>query len=185
MPDTHDAVDVLVVGTGAAGLVAALSAAVAGARVRLIDSSDRFGGTTALGGGRVWIPANGSPENTGDSAEAATTYLRKIFDVHYSAMIDTFVETAPVMRHFVEAHSPHRFVICPNYPDYHQELPGSTQGGRTFDVAPIDSRELTAESSQVLFPPGYIPLTHADWERWRFPANYDATLIRRRQDDRR
>lgn len=175
------AVDVLVVGSGAAGLVAALSARASGARVQVIDSGSRFGGTTALGGGRVWIPANGTPENAGDSAEAASSYLRKIFDIRYPEMIESFVASAPEMRHFVEAHSPHRFVVCPNYPDYHQDLPGSTTGGRAFDVAPIATGKLAPESARVLTPPGYLPVTHADWELWRFPENYDTELIERRR----
>ena len=54
-------VDVLVAGSGAAGLVAAITARTHGAVVRVIEAGNRFGGTTALGGGRVWIPANGTP----------------------------------------------------------------------------------------------------------------------------
>lgn len=174
-------VDVLVVGSGAAGLVAALGARAGGARVRVIDSGTLFGGTTALGGGRVWIPANGTPENAGDSPEAALSYLREVFDRRYPEMIETFVASAPGMRDFVESHSPHRFVVCPNYPDYHQDLPGSTAGGRAFDVAPIATGKLAAESARVLTPPGYLPVTHADWEQWRFPENYDTELIERRR----
>ena len=177
----QEPMDVLVVGSGAAGLVAALSARTGGARVQVIESGNRFGGTTALGGGRVWIPANGTPENAGDSPEAALTYLREIFDVRYPEMIESLVASAPEMRHFVEAHSPHRFVVCPNYPDYHQDLPGSTTGGRAFDVAPIATGRLVAESTRVLTAPGYLPVTHADWEHWRFPENYDTALIARRQ----
>jgi 3-oxosteroid 1-dehydrogenase len=176
-------VDVLVVGTGATGLVAALSAAHAGARVLVIESAGRFGGTTALGGGRVWIPANGTPENAGDSPQLAATYLRQVFDPRYPAFIDAFVAGAPAMREFVEANSVHRFVVCPNYPDYHQDREGSTAGGRTFDVAPVNTRPLAPECSNILTPPGYTPITHAQWEQWRFPQRFDQELIQTRRDE--
>ena len=61
---------VVVAGSGAAGLVAALAAATAGADVLVVERSDLLGGTTALGGGRVWIPANHCQENPADSVAA-------------------------------------------------------------------------------------------------------------------
>jgi 3-oxosteroid 1-dehydrogenase len=66
---------VIVAGSGASGLVAALAAAAGGADVLVLERSELLGGTTALGGGRVWVPANHCPENAGDSAEAARAYL--------------------------------------------------------------------------------------------------------------
>ena len=51
-------VDVLVLGTGAAGLTAALAAATAGARVGLYEKGERVGGTTALSSAVAWLPAN-------------------------------------------------------------------------------------------------------------------------------
>jgi 3-oxosteroid 1-dehydrogenase len=64
---------VLVAGSGASGLLAALSAAVAGADVTIVERCQELGGTSALSGGRVWVPANGFPENSGDTIEAART----------------------------------------------------------------------------------------------------------------
>jgi succinate dehydrogenase/fumarate reductase flavoprotein subunit len=169
--------DVVVAGTGAAGLTAALAAATQGRRTLIIESAHQIGGTTALSGGRVWLPANGRPENAEDSEELANTYLDQIFDSRYTPMIRTFVREARAMAEFVEKHSPHRFVVCPNYPDYHQDYAGATQGGRCFDMAPLDLNELVPEVWSVRQPPGYSPITHAEWEKWRYPANIDHDLL--------
>jgi 3-oxosteroid 1-dehydrogenase len=169
--------DVVVAGSGAAGLTAALAAASQGRRTLVIESAHELGGTTALSGGRVWLPANGRPENAGDSEELANTYLDRIFDTRYESMIRTFVREARAMAAFVEKHSPHRFVVCPHYPDYHQDYAGATRGGRCFDVAPLDLTGLVPEVWSVRQPPGYSPITHAEWEKWRFPANIDHELL--------
>jgi 3-oxosteroid 1-dehydrogenase len=169
--------DVVVAGTGAAGLTAALAAASAGRRTLILESADELGGTTALSGGRVWLPANGRPENAGDSEDLANSYLDQIFDVRHTPMIRTFVREARAMAEFVERHSRHRFVVCPNYPDYHQHHAGATRGGRCFDMAPIDLNDLVPEVWSVRHPPGYSPITHAEWEKWRYPANIDYELL--------
>lgn len=173
--------EVLVVGSGAAGLVAALSAATAGARVLVIDAGHRFGGTSALGGGRIWIPVNGTQANRGDSIQAARTYLNQIFDTRYQEMIDAFLLHAPLMKDFVESASSYRFVPCDNYPDYLQHLEGATTGGRALDAEPVALANLVSEAANTLIPPGYLPITHAEWEDWRHPAAFDWELIRRRE----
>ena len=173
--------DVLVVGSGAAGLVAALGAATAGAQVLVIDAGRRFGGTTALGGGRIWIPVNGTPANRGDSIEAAASYLNQIFDTRYQEMIDAFLANGPRMKDFVETASSYRFVPCDNYPDYLQHLDGATTGGRALDAVPVALADLVPEAAHTLIPPGYLPITHAEWEEWRYPAAYDWELIRQRE----
>lgn len=169
--------DLVVAGSGAAGLTAALAAAAHGARTLVIESASEIGGTSALSGGRVWLPANGRPENAGDSEELANEYLDQVFDTRYEPMIRTFVGTARVMAEFVEKHSPHRFVVCPRYPDYHQDYAGATRGGRCFDVAPVDLNTLVPQVWSVRVQPGYTPITHAEWERWRYPANIDHDLL--------
>lgn len=173
--------EVLVVGSGAAGLVAAMSAAAAGTHVLVIDSGHSFGGTSALGGGRIWIPVNGTDANRGDSVEAATTYLNQIWDTRYQPMIDAFVAGGPEMKRFVETHSSYRFVPCVNYPDYLQHLKGSTVGGRALDAVPVPLDELVPEAANTLVPPGYVPITHAEWEDWRHPSAFDWELIERRE----
>jgi 3-oxosteroid 1-dehydrogenase len=175
--------DVLVAGTGAAGLTAALRAATDGARVLIIDSAPAIGGTTALGGGRVWIPANWTKENSGDTPELAIEYMMQTFDSPDPEMITTFQDRVNDMAHFVTDHSPHRWAVCPNYPDYHPDLKGATYGGRCFDMEPLPLSSLVPDARNTLLPNGYLPINHADWEAWRYPKNFDFDLIDKRKKD--
>src|SRR6478752_3043457 len=70
-------VDVLVAGSGAAGLTAAITAADAGLKTLIVESTDRWGGTTMRSGGGLWMPNNPVMRRHGiaDSREEALTYL--------------------------------------------------------------------------------------------------------------
>ena len=70
-------VDVLVAGSGAAGMTAAIAAADAGLSTLIVESTDRWGGTTMRSGGGLWMPNNPIMKRLGirDSREEALTYL--------------------------------------------------------------------------------------------------------------
>src|SRR5271155_4287715 len=72
--------DVVVIGSGAAGLAAASVAASQGAEVIVVEKSDRLGGPTGFSGGVCWIPCNDHMRAAGvpDDRQAALTYLRKL-----------------------------------------------------------------------------------------------------------
>jgi succinate dehydrogenase/fumarate reductase flavoprotein subunit len=171
--------DVVVAGSGAAGLTAALAAAVEGAHVLLVERAERLGGTTALSGGRVWVPCNHLQDS--DTPGDAAAYLDGIFSDRYRHMTDVFISTAPEMACFVERSSAHRFVACSTYPDYEPSRPGSTLGGRALDTAPIDISNLTPLAAHILVPPGYLPMSFAEWERWRYPDRFDWGLLHERE----
>ncbi|MBV9452053.1 MAG: FAD-dependent oxidoreductase [Streptosporangiaceae bacterium] len=175
---------VLVAGSGASGLVAALAAAAGGARVLLVERSALLGGTSALSGGRVWVPANGLPGRTEpDSVDAARTYLRGLFPGRYEHMTEAFLANGPEMLRFVAQHTPHRFAVCPSYPDYHPSRPGAAVGGRCLDMEPADLAAMTPLVKNVRMPAGYLPMTQAEWERWRYPDRFDTDLLRQRERD--
>ncbi len=150
-PPMPSSADVVVAGSGTAGLTAALAAAVAGAEVLLVERGQRLGGTTALSGGRVWVPCNHLQDT--DSPEAAAAYLDGLFSDRYRHMTEAFLATAPEMARFVERHSAHRFAACPRYPDYHSSRPGAMTGGRALDAQPIDTRDLTPLAEDILVRP--------------------------------
>lgn len=172
-------VDVVVAGSGAAGLTAALAAATEGADVLLVERVGQLGGTTALSGGRVWVPANDLSD--GDTPAAAAAYLDGIFSDRYRHMTEAFIATAPEMARFVERYSEHRFVPCGRYPDYDPSRPGATLSGRALDMQPIDTRNLTPLAANILVPPGYLPMSFAEWDSWRYPDRFDWNLLRERE----
>jgi 3-oxosteroid 1-dehydrogenase len=177
-------VDVLVAGSGAAGLVAALAAAEGGASVLVAEAGPAFGGTTALSGGRVWVPGNahGAAAGRSDPPEAARRYIKATCPSADDALVDAFVETAPRMSEWIERATPHRFELCPDYPDYHPSLPGATLGGRTLDSAPFDTAVLGELAPLVLRGPASTPVTHGEWDRWRFAHRFDEALLARRDE---
>ncbi len=171
--------DVVVAGSGAAGLTAALAAAAEGAGVLLVERAGQLGGTSALSGGRVWIPA--SDFSGGDTPAAASAYLDGIFSHRYRHMTGAFIATAPEMARFVERHSEHRFVACRRYPDYDPSRPGATLSGRALDLRPLDTGTLDPLARNILLPPGYLPMSFAEWDSWRYPDQFDWDLLRERE----
>ncbi|GGJ29794.1 FAD-dependent oxidoreductase [Neoroseomonas lacus] len=127
--------DVLVLGSGSAGLVAALTAAAQGLRVTVLEKTDRLGGTTAMSGAGTWVPANHHAAEAGieDSIEEALTYIRAAAPEGWAEteapLWEAFVRAAPEMLKFVEAKTPLRFALTPE-PDPLRTLPGAKMRGR-------------------------------------------------------
>lgn len=130
-------VDVVVLGTGVAGLTAALAAAETGAAVVLLEKDDKVGGTSAYSGGMVWIPNNHHMREAGiaDSTEQAMTYLRSMsHGMIEDRLARAFVERAPEVVAWLEEHTPVEFHIVTGMPDYHPEHPGgAARGGRSLE----------------------------------------------------
>ncbi|MGB3388776.1 MAG: FAD-dependent oxidoreductase [Pseudaminobacter sp.] len=147
--------DVVVLGSGAGGLSAALSARLAGLDVHVLEKENYFGGTTALSGGVLWIPGNPVNARQGvvESEGAARTYLQdQAGDFFDGARVDAFLKHGPKMVDYFEANSSVRFVQNAAFPDYHPSAPGAVAGGRSIVAAPIRGTELGAAFS-LLRPP--------------------------------
>jgi 3-oxosteroid 1-dehydrogenase len=139
--------DVVVLGTGAAGMMAALAAAEGGAKVALLEKSSLVGGTTAVSGGVVWVPNNHHLAEVGvaDSRAEALAYVRRLTDGRSDdALVERFLDMAPGMVKWVEAQTPLKFTALARYPDYHPEFEGGKSGGRSLDPGLFDSNELGA-----------------------------------------
>jgi 3-oxosteroid 1-dehydrogenase len=145
--------DVLVVGSGAGGQLAAVVAADRGAQAVVIEKSPLYGGTSAMSGGAIWIPMSSQALAAGlqDSPEDAFTYIRALAAPNVpDSLIRAYVKNAPAMLDWVQANTEVRFMSVP-YTDYHAELPGGKQGWRTHMPVEFDGRVL-GEDVQILRP---------------------------------
>jgi 3-oxosteroid 1-dehydrogenase len=146
--------DVVVVGSGAGGMTAALTAKAAGKRVVLVEKADRYGGSTALSGGGIWAPNNPTllREGLADKPDDVRRYLRAVVgDRVPAARLDTYAAAAPLAMEFLEKQSPHlRFFWCRGYSDYHPEYPGGRPAGRSIEAKPFDKRQLGAMEDEML-----------------------------------
>ncbi|NUU25087.1 MAG: FAD-dependent oxidoreductase [Streptomycetaceae bacterium] len=124
--------DVVVLGSGAAGLTAALAAAVQGARTAVFEKAELLGGTTALSGGTFWIPNNAVAREAGveDSRDRALEYLASLSNgMILPELAEALVDGGPRFAAFIEAHTELRWQLVHDYPDYHPEHPGGLPGG--------------------------------------------------------
>ncbi|KZS68403.1 FAD-binding protein [Mycobacterium pseudokansasii] len=155
------AVDVLVVGSGAGGMTAAMAADAAGLQTLVVEKSAYFGGSTALSGGGIWVPGAPAQRRAGYAPAPADVieYLRRVTGGLVSpARIRQYVESAPRMLEFLEGLSPWlEFVWKPGYADYYPELPGGSELGSTINVPPIDLRSLGADEEKLLRPLALAP----------------------------
>ena len=136
--------DVLVIGSGAAGMAAALTAATHGASVLLAERAETVGGTSAVSGGIAWIPAHDRSGGDPLPVEDALAYLTSLSNGYNDpVLIDAFVRTGSQAIDFVEQHSDLQFEVAPGYPDYKPEHPGGRpHGGRSLSPLPYDVTRL-------------------------------------------
>ncbi|WP_296258890.1 MULTISPECIES: FAD-binding protein [unclassified Pseudomonas] len=148
-------VDVLVIGSGAAGMCAAAVAKLHGLDVLLVEKTDRFGGTTALSGGGTWVPLNAQGKALGvlDSREAVETYLDQVVgEAAPRPMRQAFLDHGPAMLEFLERHTHVKFSGRQYSPDYLCELEGAGRGGRALDPLEFDGRQLGADFENLRAP---------------------------------
>src|ERR1700753_3503356 len=137
--------DVLVVGSGAGGLSAAITAQYRGCDVLVIEKQPLFGGTTARSGGWLWVPGNplASREGVDDPIEQARTYIRHEAGNHFDqARVEAFLANAGPMVSFFETNTEVKFTFGKNYPDYHPDHPGGAEQGRSIHTLAFDGRRL-------------------------------------------
>ncbi len=148
-------VDVIVVGAGAAGLAAACVAAAEGLATLLLEKSPLVGGTTAVSGGMVWIPANPKMAAAGiaDSVDDARRYLEQCAPPRRdSAAREAFLARGPEAIEYLEARTSLRLRPVTNYPDYYPALTGATLGGRVLEPVEFDAGLLGRDFALMRWP---------------------------------
>ncbi|MDO8769772.1 MAG: FAD-dependent oxidoreductase [Burkholderiaceae bacterium] len=146
--------DLIVIGSGAAGLATAITAKKRGLDVVVLEKEPVFGGTTALSGGVLWIPMgpHGRKQNPADTREAVRTYMMQETGTFYdAAAVDAFLDNGPKMVEFFERETEMKFLPT-LYPDYHPDVPGGVDIGRSILAAPYDIRGLGKDMARLKPP---------------------------------
>lgn len=158
--ETATEVDLIVVGSGAGGLLAAVRAADAGLSVMVVEKAALLGGTTALSGGGIWVPCNHDQAKAGvrDSLEDAYRYMHTCArGLASDERILAYLETVPAMARYLDKVGV-AYRCMPLYADYYPTLPGARAGGRTMDPVSFDAAKLGLEALEQVRPtnPGQL-----------------------------
>jgi 3-oxosteroid 1-dehydrogenase len=141
------AVDLVIIGSGGGGMVAALAAADAGASALVLEKQALVGGSTAMSGGILWIPNNPVMRTDGvrDSYEDAMVHFEAVVgNVGPASSFErrhAFLTAGPEMVSFLQDRGV-RFAYCPGYSDYYSNAKGGHDNGRGIEAAPFDGQVL-------------------------------------------
>ncbi|MDO5025107.1 MAG: FAD-dependent oxidoreductase [Trueperella sp.] len=169
---SKDTYDVVVVGTGAAGLSASLTAARRGLSTLLVEKAPQWGGSTSKSAGMVWVPGNNVFRSVGghDSIELGRQYMKAtVGDTTSDEMIDAFLTEGTKCMDFLTAScSGLNFRHMQGYPDYWLDAPGAAKQGRGVEAGNYDSRRL-GEWEKTHIPAYFRPVIHMDMNSFDSP----------------
>lgn len=139
MADWDFETDVVVVGSGAGGMSAGVFAALAGMESIVLEKTEQWGGTTAMSGGVVWVPANAQMSDVGisDSGDEGLNYIRKVAGPVSQPRLQAFIDAGPKMLQLLRERTEVRYSPMPEYMDYYPEFDGFKPGGRSMEPEPI------------------------------------------------
>jgi 3-oxosteroid 1-dehydrogenase len=150
VPSSWDmSADFVVIGSSCGGLTAACKAHELGLSTVVIEKCETLGGGTAFSGGVIWIPYNHHMMEKGlpDSREAALEHIRRTsMGRHMEEMLAAYLDKGPEMLRDVEKITPLRMQSAATLPDYRDELPGGSKGGRLLAPEPIYMAQLLLEA---------------------------------------
>ncbi|SCF59219.1 FAD-binding protein [Streptomyces sp. Ncost-T10-10d] len=137
--------DFVVVGSGGGGMAAALTAADSGLSTVVVEKGRKYGGSTGISGGGIWIPNNPTLRAKGhnDSRESVRRYLDLLTENRVpAARLDAYVDQGPAAMELLGKSRWMRFYWVKGYADYHPEYDGGRPLGRSIEALPFDTRKL-------------------------------------------
>lgn len=171
--------DVVVIGSGAAAFATALGAIDEGLSVVILESTEKWGGNSAMSGGGMWLPNNPlmARDGVGDSREEALTYLEATVGEEGKASSrarkEAFVDGVADFVHTAERYGM-KLVRSPDYADYYPELPGG-KIGRALEHEPFNVKEIGDWWNQTQAPMALPVKTDDVWlvgRAWSTPAGF-------------
>ncbi len=166
-------VDVVIIGSGNAALTSALCNYEMGSRdVLIVEKTSQYGGTSAIGGGGVWIPCNHYAMEAGaeDNLDDALTYLENTIPEGAVPveMLQALLENGPRMLKFLADKTRAKYISLGEYPDYYSDQPGARLGHRSVEPEPLDITELSQggellrSGHQMMLMMGMVPITQQE-----------------------
>jgi 3-oxosteroid 1-dehydrogenase len=146
---THE-FDLVVVGSGGGGMAAALAAVDAGLSVVVVEKGEKFGGSTSISGGGIWVPNNPTLRKRGhdDSRESILTYLEALTEGKVpTARLEAYVDHGPAAMELIGRSRWMKLYWTKGYADYHPEYEGGRPLGRSVEPKPFDTRKLGADEA--------------------------------------
>lgn len=141
-------VDFLVVGSGGGGMTAALAAHDAGMSTLVVEKAKKFGGSTGISGGGIWIPNNPTLRKLGhdDSRESVRAYMDALTEGKVApARIDALIDNGPAAMELLDTSKWWKVAWTKGYSDYHPEYAGGRPMGRSVEPKPFDTRKLSED----------------------------------------
>jgi 3-oxosteroid 1-dehydrogenase len=137
--------DVLIIGSGAGGLSAAITAAASGADVLVIEAADKLGGAAAYSGGQIWAGLTDPARAAGiaDSRQQVEAYLDWLSEGAADPRLrDVFIDRGPEAIRFLREHGV-PITVVRSSPDYYfPRAPGAKPEGRILEIEPWDQSQL-------------------------------------------
>lgn len=158
--------DIVVLGAGASGMMAALSAHENGSSVGIFEKQSLIGGTAGISGGIIWAPMNSHMKKAGidDNRSKAIEYFMSLSqgDIN-QPLLEAFIDNCGEALDFLEEKTDAKFSILDGYPDYYLDRPGALKGGgRALDNHLFDFSILGNWASKVRNNGMPLPLTLAE-----------------------
>jgi 3-oxosteroid 1-dehydrogenase len=161
MTDWDFTADLLVVGSGAGAMTAAIVAAREGLDALVVEKTEFYGGSSACSGGGLWVPNNPLMAEAGlcDSLEKARAYMdATVGDRVPAARKEAFLTQAPEMVAYLLQHSRLHLQLAREYTDYYPDRPGGMTGGRALDPGIYPGRKLGPLYQQLRPHPYDLPI---------------------------
>ncbi|KAB7754795.1 hypothetical protein MPHL43072_02275 [Mycolicibacterium phlei DSM 43072] len=169
-------VDLVVVGAGAPGLTAAVTAADAGLDVLILERADKVGGVAGVSGGAVWLPLTrfGAAPDTREQVLAYLDFLAAGYGTR--AHRERFADASPAVAHYLADQAGVKWRAVEGHVDnFHPWAPGTVVNSRMLEVEPIPGAELGEWQSRTirsqLFPPGLMFSEMRDTSKLEMPLS--------------
>jgi 3-oxosteroid 1-dehydrogenase len=166
MNDGHfdEVADFVIIGSGGGSMAAALYLKSVGKEPIILEKTDRIGGSTAMSGGVLWIPANPlmAREGVPDSIEAGRRYMDATIGMDAGpgaspARKDAYLRTGPEVIEFLEGQGM-KFIRTEGWADYYDDREGGCTRSRSIAAPMLDARKMGPLFDKLRLGPLTMPV---------------------------